>query len=243
MSARSTRLGSRPLHAACLAALLLSVAACDVESSNVEPSAYPTAGLYTPGSPLGASDPTDIPVEGAGLGERCNSLPALPAGVMPTKGTLEVRYTTQSLDGRYAPRNCTAVWIETMAGAYVATIELGAGLRKPGLVYFQDHACTARLGPDVVTSATLADHVKPHMAKWEGLDFEEKLVADGPYKLFIEVTESDKEPGELTEFAFDKGPTPFDMEAPVDFEGPLAQVNLKWTPMATGGGSAGSGGN
>jgi hypothetical protein len=243
MSARLVALPSSASRAAWLAPLLLSVAACGAEGSKVEPSAYPTAGLYTPGSPLGASDPTDIPVEGAGLGERCNSLPAPPEGVMPTRGTLEVRYTTQSLDGRYAPRNCTAVWIETMAGAYVATIELGAGLRKPGLVYFQDHACTARLGPDVVTSATLADHVKPHVAKWESLDFEEVLVADGPYKLFIEVTESDKEPGELTEFAFDKGPLPFEMEAPVDFEGPLAQVSLKWTVMATGGGSAGTGGN
>lgn len=233
----------RPLACALVlaACACAGTSGCDVESDPVEPSAFPTAGLYTPGSPLGASDPTDIPVEGAGLGERCNSLP--PAAGMPTKGVLELRYTTQSLDGRYAPRNCTAAWIETATGAYVATIELGAALRKPGLVYFQDHACTAKLGPDVVTSATLADHEKPHMAKWESLDFEEKLVADGPYKLFIEVTESDKEPGELTEFTFDKGPTPFELEAPVDFEGPLAQVTLKWTVMAQGGGSAGATGN
>ena len=74
-----------------------------------------------------------------------------------------------------------------------------------------------------------------------------KPVADGQYKLLIEVTESDKEPGELSEFMFDKGPTPYVIEAPVDFEGPLAQVTLTWTVMpaaaATGGGGAGTGGN
>jgi hypothetical protein len=199
--------------------------------------------LYTPGSALGEKDPLDDLMEAAGLGERCNSLPQPPAGSVITTGKLEVKYTTQSLEGRYAPRNCTAVWIEDMSGAYVATIELGAGLRKPGLVYFQDHACTERLGPDVVTSATLPDHDKMHMASWEGLDSEMKPVPDGPYKLFIEVTESDKEPGELSEFSFDKGPTPFAIDAPVDFEGPLVQVGLTWMVMAEGGGGAGTGGN
>ncbi len=226
----------------CCALALLVTSACEVESTPVEPSAYPTAGLYTPGSSLGASDPTDTPTPGAGLGDRCNPLPAADPAVASTKGKLELEYATQSLDGRYAPHNCTAVWIETPGGAYVATIELGAALHKAGLVYFQDHACTERLGPDVVTSATLVDHVKPHMATWQGLDFEEKPVPDGPYKLLIEVTESDKEPGELSEFMFDKGPLPFEMELPVDFEGPLAQVTLKWTVMTqAGGGSAGIG--
>ena len=235
------------LLVSCVLWLCLACAAgCAVDELDVDPESYPGAGLYTPGSPLGAIDPAADPMD-EGLGERCNPLPPPAAGSVTTSGKLELKYTTQSLDGRYAPRNCTAVWIEDMAGQYVATIELAAGLRKPGLVYFQDHACTERLGPDVVTSATLADHEKPHMASWEGLDSEMKPVADAQYKLFIEVTESDKEPGELSEFMFDKGPTPYVIEAPVDFEGPLAQVTLTWTVMpaaaATGGGGAGTGGN
>src|SRR3954463_1465795 len=150
------------------------VAACSGDTTKPVPAMYPSAGLYTPGSTLGASDPTDTPVEGAGLGDRCVDLPAVPdagATAAPTAGTLQVDYQTQSLDGRYAPKNCTAVWIETADGQYVATLELTAGLRRPGLVYFQDHACTEKLGPDALTSATRTDHVKPHVAMWSGEDF------------------------------------------------------------------------
>ena len=234
--------------ARCALGLLLAVLVpcafgCHVDRLDVEPSAYPAAGLYTPGSALGESDPTDVPMASAGLGERCTSLPPPAMGSVTTMGTLELKYTTQSLGGRYAPRNCTAAWIETAAGQYVATIEVGAGLRRMGLVYFQDHACTERLGPDAVTTATLSDHKKPHMATWSGRDFEDKPVPDGPYQLFIEVTESDKEPGELSEFAFDKGPTPFAIDEAVDFEGPLLSVHLGWTVMAQEDGSAGSSGH
>jgi hypothetical protein len=211
-----------------LVGLLLALYGCGVDTAKSAPSAYPSAGLYTPGNTLGASDPTDVPMEGAGLGDRCAALPALPEGAAASTGTLRVEYQTQSLLGRYEPKNCTAVWIETTAGQYVATLEIGAGLRRPGLVYFQDHACTEKPGPDVVTTATLPDHVKPHTASWSGVDFGDHPVADGPYKLLIEVTESDKEPGELGEFDFTKSPTAFAIEAPVDVEGPLLRVALTW---------------
>jgi hypothetical protein len=214
---------------------LLASAGCAMEQGAVESSAYPAAGLYTPGSALGASDPTDVmaPTTG-GLGNRCAALAA--AG--GTAGKLTVQYRTQSLAGRYAPKNCSAVWIETADGRYVATLELSAALRRPGLVYFQDHACVEKLGPDVMTSATKPDHNKAHMALWNGVDFEGKPAADGGYKLFIEVTESDKEPGELSSFDFQKGAMGFATEAPVAPEGPLQQVTLTWEPAP--GGSSGA---
>jgi hypothetical protein len=168
-----------------VAGLLLALNGCGIETAESVPSAFPSAGLYTPGNTLGASDPSDVPMEGAGLGDRCIALPPADTGTAPTAGTLKVEYETQSLLGRYAPKNCTAVWIENTQAQYVATLEIGAGLRRPGLVYFQDHACTEKPGPDVVTSATLPDHEAPHMATWSGVDFEGKPAADGPYKLFI----------------------------------------------------------
>ena len=234
--------GTRRCGLALAVAVALSLPpACGSDASMPTPAAYPSAGLYTPGNTLGASDPTDTPVPGAGLGDRCVELPAVSdagAAAAPSAGALAVVYQTQSLNGRYAPKNCTAVWIETGDGAYVATLELSAGLRRPGLVYFQDHACTEKLGPDAITSATRIDHVKPHMATWSGEDFAGNLVADGPYKLFIEVTESDKEPGELSEFDFTKGAAAFDIDAPVDVEGPLLSVKLTWTPRPGGSGGA-----
>jgi hypothetical protein len=222
-------------------ALLLAASGCVVDSAEHTRASYPSAGLYTPGNTLGASDPTDMPQPGAGLGNRCVALPALdPAAGAPTNGTLELEYTTLSLMGRYAPKNCTAVWIETAAGQYVATIEIGAGLRRPGLVYWQDHGCTEKPGPDVVTSATLPEH-EAHAATWKGLDFEGKPVADGSYALLIEVTESDKEPGELATFPFDKGAMPYERELPVSADGPLERVAIAWelTPEGSTGGTTG----
>jgi hypothetical protein len=211
---------------------------CELEQAPVESSAYPTAGLYTPGSALGASDPSDVMQPSANLGNRCAPLAA--AGPSTT-GVLRIEYRTQSLMGRYAPKNCSAVWIETADGRYVATLELSAALRRPGLVYFQDHACSEKLGPDVVTSATKADHMKAHSAMWSGADFEAKPAADGAYKLMIEVTESDKEPGELSSFDFEKGPMAFTREAPVAVDGPLQQVTITWE-LAPGGTAGAPGG-
>ena len=218
-----------------LIAWLFVCAACEPQSE-VDASAYPTAGLFTPGSTLGVSDPSDVPPPSMGLGNRCVSVspdtsPAAGAGGASAGGTagkLTVTYRTQTTQGRYAPKNCSAVWIETADGRYVATLELSAALRRPGLVYFQDHACTAKLGPDVTTSATKPNHDRPHMAEWSGLDFEGKAAADGAYQLFIEVTETDKEPGELNAFDFQKGPAPFSVEAPVAVDGPLQQVTIGW---------------
>ena len=135
------------------------------------------AGLHTPGARSARADPTDTPIPGGGSATLLVALPPAPAAGAPgapTAGTLTVEYDTQSLLGRYEPRNCTAVWIETAQDQYVATLEIRAGLRRPGLVYWQDHACTDKPGPDVMTSATLADHSRPHMTSWSGVDFESK---------------------------------------------------------------------
>jgi hypothetical protein len=189
---------------------------------------YPTAGLYTPGSMLGASDPTDVPLPGMGLGQRCVT-PAgagsADAGTMD-ENVLTVTYETQSLDGRYAPKNCEAVWVETPEGQYVATLEVTAGLRRPGLVYWQERACTQELGPDALTSATLREH-KEHEVTWTGVDFMGRPMPDGPYKLYVEVTETDKEPGDLATFDFVKGPES-SVDAPVSADGPITKLNITW---------------
>lgn len=229
--ARRSRMRAHARVPACVLVAWLCTSAC-AEPHDVSASSYPGAGLYTPGSILGASDPTDMPAAAAGLGNRCTSLPPVvdagPGSL--TLGALQVTYRTQSLDGRYAPRNCTAVWIETPDGLYVATLEIGCALRKPGLVYWQDHTCTEKPGPDVVTSATLRDHEDEHETVWTGVDFEGKPVADGAYKLYIEVTESDKEPGEFAAFDFMKGEAPYSMPAAVAIDGPLVEVTIEWAP-------------
>jgi hypothetical protein len=214
-----------------LLAAVCALCACG-EREKIEASEYPIAGLYTPGNTLGASDPTDMPAPEVGLGNRCAPLPgpAVPDASVGTEGELTLELQTQTRMGRYAPKNCSAIWIETLDGAYVATLKLTAALRRPGLVYWQDHACTEKLGPDAMTSATLKDHSRPQMAIWSGRDFDGNPVPDGMYKLYVEVTESDKEPGELEVFDLMKGPVPFSIEAPVAAEGFLVSLVLTWEP-------------
>ncbi len=209
---------------------LCALGACN-EREKIAASEYPTAGLYTPGSTLGASDPTDMPSAEVGLGNRCIPLPAVDDASVGTPGELSIEFQTQTKMGRYAPKNSSAVWLETSDGAYVTTLKLTAGLRRPGLVYWQDHACTEKLGPDAIASATLREHTKVQTALWTGRDFEGKPVPDGLYKLFIEVTESDKEPGELEMFDVMKGPAPFTLEPPVGAEGYLVSLSLTWEVM------------
>jgi len=218
-------------------AFVIGLAACGIAQPETTEAAYPSAGLYTPGSLLGASDPTDTPTPGMGLGQRCDALGSSSMEVeAATEGNLTLVYNTRTLGGRYAPKNCTAAWIETMDGRYVATIELAALLRKPGLVYFQEHACPEKPGPDVVTSATLADHSKMHMAVWKGRDLDDTLVPDGPYVLFIEVAESDKEPGVVATYDFVKGPDSFSGPLTVAVDGALDSITLAWAPVTAGAG-------
>lgn len=232
---------TRGLTAAALSLLCFGCAIADPEPSATS---FPLAGLHTPESRIGASDPTDVESPGASLGDRCPS-DAPPdngasadddAGTMgpaATLGVLDVSYTTHSVDGLYAPKNATAVWIEDASGEYVATIELLAILRRPDLLFFQERGCEQVLGPDVMTGATLREH-SLHELQWNAVDTNEQPVPDGRYSLWIEVTETDVEPGLVESFEFDKGPMPYSMVLPVSFEGALSEAAITWTPEGSG---------
>jgi len=217
---RNTRKGTLVI------ATLVAVSACGIEPSDHDPSEYPQAGLYTPGSGIGASDPTDTPDPSIVYSNRCQS-PMIAAGPA-TNGTLDVSYTTQTIMGRYAPKNVSAVWIETIDEQFVANLAIKADLRRPGLVYWQERGCTEQDGPDAVTSETLTEHITHDNVSWSGVDLNGVPVPDGDYQLLIEVTEDDKEPGDFSTFRFTKGPMAFDRdETPtIDL---LQAVHLTWT--------------
>lgn len=219
----------------CALLLVLIAGACGFETKDIKTTEHPAAGLYTPGTTLGASDPTDMP----SLGNRCVSLPA--SAAPSTAGTLTLEFTTQTLMRRYHPKNVTATWVENEAGQFVDTLELSAGIRRTELVYFQERACVDKFGADTVTTATLPNHEITHEVAWNAHDFEDKPIPDGKYKLYIELTESDEdEPGEYATFEFEKGPIAFGPRMEAVPDGPLKTVTLGWMPAA--GGSAGAAG-
>lgn len=177
---------------------------------NLGGSQYPNVGLYTPGSTLGLSQGSQTAADAgadaapaAAMGDRCVGAPGSSDG---TPGTLTVDFMTQIIGERWKPANVGAVWIEDAAGAYIKTIELWAGLRIGSLYRWHEHACTAAWPEvDVVTAATRPNHDQPHHSVWKGKDLNGKLVPDGIYQLFIEVTETELNYGPLVMYQFEKG--------------------------------------
>lgn len=212
------------------AAFALSLPACLLGSSEqIDETQYPFAGLFTPGSPLGASDMTDWD-----LGERCES-PTIDEDAEVTEGMLTLAYSTQTLNGQYAPDHVSAVWIENSNREYVDTIEVVGRIRYKGLQTYMARACQDRekTGVDAITSATHRSHMDPHAdIVWDGMDFEDNPAPDGQYMLYIEVTETDKGDGYMIDYPFRKGPMPFAMELRVDFGGAVTSGTMSWMPGA-----------
>lgn len=213
--------------AAC--ALATHVGAC-ADDARVSASGYPKAGLYTPGSTIGAAPDLDDggSVDGsdglsaaerraleesivqAGGQNRCAAI----AGAAGTLATLVAEFETASYGGFYEPANCGAVWIEDAEGNYVDTLHVWAALRFRNLFVWDARRCKAKFPVDAVATATLADHSSPHVARWDALDHTDKVAPDGKYVLNIEISEDELNFGRRTEVPFDKGAEAFVLEPP-----------------------------
>jgi hypothetical protein len=100
---------------------------------------------------------------------------------------LEFSYSTESLGGRYSPKNVGAIWVTDSSGKLVKSLEVWARVR---LRYLTSYA-TARAGarPDVTATATLANH-KAHTASWDLKDSSGAAVPPGKYTLNAELTDT-----------------------------------------------------
>lgn len=126
-----------------------------------------------------------------------------------TNGTVVFEVTTVSFDGKYAPKNVGAIWVEDAQNNFVKTLKVWANKREKHLIKWR--AASGGNTVDAVTSATIRKH-GTHSATWDCTDFNGNLVADGNYKIYIEFTETNsasdgKPPGKWTAVQFTKGPT------------------------------------
>ena len=131
-----------------------------------------------PAGAAGAAAPS-----GAGEVEPDTTAPPEAAGV--TK--LEFSYTTQSLGGRYSPKNVGAVWVTDSAGKLVKSLEVWARVRLRYLLSYAAARGSAR--PDVTATATLTNH-KAHTATWDLMGTMGAALPPGKYTLHAEVTDS-----------------------------------------------------
>lgn len=103
-----------------------------------------------------------------------------------------VQLRSRSRDGKYAPDNVGAVWIERADGSFVRTLGVWAGTRREHLL--QWNARTAANMVDAQTSATAGAH-HARLYTWDLTDASGAAVAPGSFVLRAEFTEDNSNEG------------------------------------------------
>jgi len=148
-----------------------------------------------------------------------------------TSGKLNVSVTTSSAGGNYAPRNIVSVWIEDASGNFVKTLLAYADKRIQHLNTWEK--VTSAKGimynrTDAITGATQSNH-GTRTCKWDGTDYNKKLVADGNYFVCMELTDKNAT-GNYSKFAFTKGLS--NLVTPSNVPS-FASVNIQWEASGT----------
>lgn len=150
-----------------------------------------------------------------------------------TPGTLTVTATTSSAGGNYAPKNIVAMWIEDDQGNWVKTLLAYAATRKTHLNTWEA-ATTAAGSPfntvDAITGATKTTH-GTRTCTWNGTDVNGTVVADGNYKVWMELTDKNGT-GNFSSFSFTKDTHTVNL-TPLNVPS-FSSISIVWEPVLTG---------
>ncbi len=155
-----------------------------------------------------------------------------PTAFTQTTGTLKVSVTTAGtgLAGKnYYPQNIIAIWVEDASGKFVKTLLAQAQMRRMHLSKWM--ASTKAAGStfdmtDAVSGATNRNHAT-RVCTWDGTDAKGNTVADGTYKICMELTDIDA-PGNYASFTVTKGPKA-DKQTPANQKS-FTAISLEWVP-------------
>jgi len=103
---------------------------------------------------------------------------------------MKLNVTTATYNGRFAPRNVFAIWIENESGDYVKTLLLKAQNFKVRLnkwYYDSDRGNSGMI--DAVTSASRTSH-ETETLSWDLKDKDQNKVPDGNYTIWFELNET-----------------------------------------------------
>lgn len=151
-----------------------------------------------------------------------------------TSGTLTVTVTTaQTATAVYAPKNILAIWVEDNSGKFIKTLMAYANTRKAYLTKWG--TSTSAIGSsynivDAISGATLSSH-STRTCNWNGTDYSGKLVADGSYKLCMELTDQHIS-SNYTFVAFTKGTTNQNL-TPADVPPSFKSIAVSWSTKVT----------
>jgi hypothetical protein len=149
-----------------------------------------------------------------------------------TNGTLAVSVTTSSAGGNYAPRNIVAIWIEDSSGKFVKTLLAYADKRKTHLNTWEASTTTSGSAfniADAISGATKSSH-GTRSCQWNGKDYTGKLMADGDYKVRMELTDKNAT-GNIASFTIAKGPNA-QLLTPANVAS-FSSVSLGWATSVT----------
>ena len=153
----------------------------------------------------------------------CSSTSA-PITPVATYG-LTVSVTTSTTGGSYAPRNVVAIWVENSAGKFIKTLTVYAQAREYDLTNWNNASGGNKV--DAVTGATQSN-VGTIYGVWNGMDASGKAVADGSYKVCMELTDKGAT-GNFSSFAFTKGATAATF-TPANVPS-FSAISIKWIPL------------
>lgn len=151
-----------------------------------------------------------------------------------TEGTLTVSATTSKTSKpTYNPENIVAIWIEDNSGNFVKTLLAYADKRKQYLknwLFTTNKAGVAYNTVDAKTGATQPSHAA-RTCTWNGKNRSSVLVADGTYKVRMEVTDNDGTVQNLATFTFTKGTSNQTLN-PATTNG-FSNISIEWIPLNT----------
>jgi len=138
---------------------------------------------------------------------------------------LTVSVATSTTGGSYAPRNVVAIWIEDNAGKFVKTLTVYAQARTYDLTNW--NTSSAGNLTDAITGATQSSYNTIY-GSWNGTDATGKVVADGTYKVCMELTDKGST-GNFSTFPFTKGTVTATL-TPANVPS-FSSISIKWVPL------------
>jgi hypothetical protein len=165
----------------------------------------PTAGEVAPSEGASTSIVNRSPVGEPTTGSASTSTAVVAAS--PTC-SLGVSVTTTQPGGKYRPRNVGAIWVADSTGRFVKSLDVWGNRRLSHVTAWT--AATKAAGVsgnkvDAVTSATLSAH-RAHNVTWNCKDYAGKVMPDGTYRVYFEITDSNNTGPNHFE-TFTKGPS------------------------------------
>jgi len=142
--------------------------------------------------------------------------------------SLQVTFTTTAISGaKYSPYHILAVWVKDSNGKYVRTLMVSAQKRKHELYTWNSNS--GGNTTDAITGSTISAHTT-HTLTWDLKDYDKSLVANGTYKLCMEMA-SDNKQGPYREIEFTTGGNSYSSN-PSDLNN-FVNITLNYTSATT----------